>query len=159
MVSTDRTKEQIIFLKPEFRQMVWGGDRLGREWHYEIPGSNTGECWGVSAHPSGDCRVREGLYEGELLSELWKKHPELFGNTGLDRFPLLVKIIDAKADLSIRDRVHVLHLPDIIRRQPPILPPHRIPGHTALVIPPQKPVHVQLHKILPLLLGQQERLL
>lgn len=102
MVSTDRTKEQIIFLKPEFRQMVWGGDRLGREWHYEIPGSNTGECWGVSAHPSGDCRVREGLYEGELLSELWKKHPELFGNTGLDRFPLLVKIIDAKADLSIQ---------------------------------------------------------
>lgn len=89
-------------MKPVFRQMVWGGDRLGREWHYEIPGSNTGECWGVSAHPVGDCQIREGMYEGELLSELWKKHPELFGSTGLDRFPLLVKIIDAKADLSIQ---------------------------------------------------------
>jgi len=32
----------------------------------------------------------------------WEKHPELFGNTGMDRFPLLVKIIDAKDDLSIQ---------------------------------------------------------
>ena len=37
-----------------------------------------------------------------MLSDLWEKHPELFGITGLDRFPLLVKIIDAKDDLSIQ---------------------------------------------------------
>ena len=36
------------------------------------------------------------------LSELWAKHPELFGNPTEDRFPLLIKIIDAKADLSIQ---------------------------------------------------------
>ncbi len=102
MILTEQTNKQIIFLKPAFRQMVWGGDRLGREWHYEIPDSNTGECWGVSAHPNGDCTVREGRYAGEALSALWEKHPELFGNTGLDRFPLLVKIIDARADLSIQ---------------------------------------------------------
>ena len=102
MVLAEQTNKEIIFLKPVFRQMVWGGDRLGREWHYEIPDSNTGECWGVSAHPNGDCTVREGRYAGEALSALWEKHPELFGNTGLDRFPLLVKIIDARADLSIQ---------------------------------------------------------
>lgn len=93
---------QIIFLIPIFKQTVWGGARLGHGWNYKIPGQNTGECWGVSAHPSGDCIVREGPYEGERLSELWEKHPALFGNTGLDRFPLLVKIIDAKKDLSIQ---------------------------------------------------------
>lgn len=93
---------QIIFLDPVFKQMVWGGDRLGKEWPYEIPGDNTGECWAVSAHPNGDCIVREGIYKGETLSALWGQHPELFGNIGLDRFPLLVKIIDAKADLSIQ---------------------------------------------------------
>ena len=49
---------------------VWGGDRLGREWHYEIPDSNTGECWGVSAHPNGDCTVREGRYAGGQLAEI-----------------------------------------------------------------------------------------
>ena len=31
-----------IFLKPVFKQMIWGGSRL-REFGYEIPGDDTGE--------------------------------------------------------------------------------------------------------------------
>lgn len=98
---SDRQKT-ILFLNPVFKQMIWGGDRLGKDWPYEIPGNDTGECWAVSAHPNGDCVIREGIYEGKTLSELWTEKPELFGNTGLDRFPLLIKIIDAKSDLSIQ---------------------------------------------------------
>lgn len=101
-LSVNQTKKPILFLKPVFKQMIWGGDRLGKDWPYEIPGDNTGECWAVSAHPNGDCTITEGIYAGKTLSELWKEQPELFGNTGLDRFPLLIKIIDAKADLSIQ---------------------------------------------------------
>lgn len=97
-----RDAKPIIFLNPVFRQTIWGGDRLGKDWPYRIPDENTGECWAVSAHQGGDCTVREGVYEGMPLSELWEKHPELFGDTGLDRFPLLVKIIDAKTALSIQ---------------------------------------------------------
>ena len=33
---------------------------------------------------------------------MWKNHREVFGNVDIDRFPLLIKIIDAKADLSIQ---------------------------------------------------------
>ncbi len=95
-------QQTILFLKPVFKQMIWGGDRLGKDWPYEIPGNDTGECWAVSAHPNGDCVIRGGIYEGKTLSELWTERPELFGNTGLDRFPLLIKIIDAKSDLSIQ---------------------------------------------------------
>lgn len=102
MLSINQSERPILFLNPVFKQMIWGGDRLGRDWPYEIPGSDTGECWAVSAHPNGDCTVKEGVYEGMTLSGLWETHPELFGNTGLDRFPLLVKIIDAKTDLSIQ---------------------------------------------------------
>lgn len=101
-LSTNRSPRPILFLKPIFKQMIWGGDRLGKEWPYEIPGNDTGECWAVSAHPSGDCEVRGGIYTGMTLSKLWEKHPELFGNTNLDRFPLLVKIIDSKEDSSIQ---------------------------------------------------------
>ena len=36
------------------------------------------------------------------MSGLWAKEPALFGNTGLDRFPLLIKIMDAKTDASIQ---------------------------------------------------------
>lgn len=92
----------VLFLNPVFKQMIWGGSRLREQFGYEIPGDNTGECWAVSAHPNGDCTVREGIYEGKTLSELWASHPELFGNSDLDRFPLLIKIIDAKDDLSIQ---------------------------------------------------------
>lgn len=94
--------KEILFLEPVFKQMIWGGDRLGKDWPYQIPGDDTGECWAVSAHPNGDCKVREGQYEGKTLSSLWQEEPSLFGNTGLDRFPLLIKIIDAKSDLSIQ---------------------------------------------------------
>lgn len=92
----------VLFLEPVFKQMIWGGNKLRTEFGYEIPGDDTGECWAVSAHPNGECVVKEGIYAGEKLSSLWKDHPELFGNVDSDRFPLLVKIIDAKADLSIQ---------------------------------------------------------
>ncbi|MBD5393374.1 MAG: mannose-6-phosphate isomerase, class I [Lachnospiraceae bacterium] len=92
----------ILFLNPAFKQMIWGGSRLKAEFGYEIPGDKTGECWAVSAHPNGDCVIKEGIYEGKTLSQLWKEEPGLFGNSDLDRFPLLIKIIDAKDDLSIQ---------------------------------------------------------
>ena len=93
---------EIIFLEPVFKSMIWGGDRLQKEFGYAIPDDHTGECWAISAHPKGDCGIRGGSYEGRTLSWLWKNHRELFGNMSGEVFPLLVKIIDAKADLSIQ---------------------------------------------------------
>lgn len=101
-LSINMNKKEIIYMNPVFKQMIWGGDKLGTEWHYDIPGDNTGECWAVSAHPSGDCTIKEGTYAGKTLSQLWTEEPELFGNVDNNRFPLLIKIIDAKADLSIQ---------------------------------------------------------
>lgn len=91
-----------LFLEPVFKEMIWGGNRMREEFGYKIPGENTGEAWVVSAHNKGDCRIRSGMYEGMTLSGLWKEHRELFGNLDGRVFPLLVKIIDAKADLSIQ---------------------------------------------------------
>lgn len=74
-----------IFLNPEVKNLIWGSEQ-----------------WGISAHPNGDDLVLNKEYEGLHLSELWSRHPELFGNVKGDRFPLLTKIIDAKKDLSIQ---------------------------------------------------------
>ena len=101
MNNADANKE-ILFMKPVFKQAIWGGNKLGSKWGYEIPGDNTGECWAVSAHPNGDCTVKAGTYAGKTLSQLWAEEPQLFGNVEGDRFPLLVKIIDANDDLSIQ---------------------------------------------------------
>jgi mannose-6-phosphate isomerase/beta-glucosidase len=94
--------KEIIFLEPIFKEMIWGGNRLKTDFGYDIPSDNTGECWAVSAHPNGDCTIKNGAYKGEKLSSLWKNHRELFGGAKGDTFPLLIKIIDAKADLSIQ---------------------------------------------------------
>lgn len=82
--------------------MIWGGDKLNTEFGYCTPNNHTGECWAISAHKNGDCIVKNGIYSGETLSWLWEHHRELFGNMEGEVFPLLVKIIDAKADLSIQ---------------------------------------------------------
>lgn len=95
--------EGLMFLQPVFKEMIWGGNRLATEFGYDIPGDDTGECWGISAHPNGDCTVRNGEYSGMKLSQVWSEHPELFGRERAEGvFPLLTKIIDAKADLSIQ---------------------------------------------------------
>lgn len=92
----------IIFLEPVFKSMIWGGNLLATEFGYTIPNDHTGECWAISAHELGDCRIRNGQYEGNTLSWLWDNHRELFGGASGAVFPLLIKIIDAKSDLSIQ---------------------------------------------------------
>lgn len=93
---------EILFLNPVFRQTVWGGNRLRSVFGYDIPGDDTGECWAISAHPSGDCTIRNGEFAGCTLSSLWREKRGLFGNTEGNGFPLIAKIIDAKTDLSIQ---------------------------------------------------------
>lgn len=95
-------KKEIVFLNPVFTHNIWGGTKLRDEYGYDIEGDDIGECWGIAAHENGNCTVKEGMYKGETLAGLWSEHRELFGNIYGDRFPLLVKIIDAKADLSIQ---------------------------------------------------------
>ncbi|SFR69058.1 mannose-6-phosphate isomerase, class I [Anaeromicropila populeti] len=93
---------EIIMLQPVLKEMIWGGSRLREEFHYDIPCDHTGECWAVSAHKNGDCMIQDGTFQGKSLSWLWQNHRELFGNVEGNEFPLLVKIIDAKTDLSIQ---------------------------------------------------------
>lgn len=93
---------QPLFLKPVFKERIWGGTALANQFGYEIPTELTGECWAISAHPNGPSVIENGPYAGMTLDELWKKQPQLFGNPTEDVFPLLTKILDANADLSVQ---------------------------------------------------------
>ena len=101
-LSMNKQDTEILFLNPVFTKNIWGGTKLREDFGYDIEGDDIGECWGVAAHQNGDDTIREGKFKGKKLSELWKEEPQLFGNVDIDRFPLLIKIIDAKADLSIQ---------------------------------------------------------
>lgn len=101
-LSVNNVCKEILFLDPVCTHNIWGGSRLREEFGYQVLGEDIGECWGISAHPNGDGSIKYGAFLGQKLSELWKEHPEIFGNVDYDRYPLLVKIIDARADLSIQ---------------------------------------------------------
>lgn len=94
--------KEILFLKPVFKETIWGGNLLKTKFGYGIPSQQTGECWAVSAHLKGDCVVKNGAFKEKALSKLWRDNHELFGNARGDHFPLLTKIIDAREDLSIQ---------------------------------------------------------
>lgn len=72
--------EKIIHLKPVFKKMIWGGNRMRESFGYETPGKHTGECWAISGHPNGDVHVIGGQYDGMAFSRLFSEHRELFGN-------------------------------------------------------------------------------
>ncbi|AKU26716.1 mannose-6-phosphate isomerase, class I [Geobacillus stearothermophilus] len=91
-----------IFLTPVFQERIWGGTKLAERFGYDIPSSQTGECWAVSAHPHGQTVVARGPFAGMTLGQLWEERRDLFGHFPSDRFPLLTKILDANADLSVQ---------------------------------------------------------
>ena len=93
---------ELIFFNPIFKEMIWGGDNLKKEFGYNIPSDKTGEAWIISAHPQGESTVARGKFKGQNLSYLWATHPDIFGNYPGSHFPFLIKIIDACEDLSLQ---------------------------------------------------------
>ena len=93
-----------IFLTPVFKERIWGGQKLKEEFDYDLPYEKTGEAWVISAHENGPSVVKNGPLSGKTLKELWEQYGELFNKDGNDvgEYPLLVKIIDANADLSVQ---------------------------------------------------------
>lgn len=89
----------IIFFDPYFEEKPWAGDNLSSI--YDCP-KGTGEAWIISGFKGKSSIVRNGIYARKTLRELWLFHPELFGNFPDKDFPILIKLIDAKEDLSIQ---------------------------------------------------------
>lgn len=94
--------QEPLFLKPIFHPKLWGGRKLENDFGYKLPDGNIGECWAISGHSHGPNEVANGPYKGKLLSDLYVTEPQLFGQPQSKRFPLLVKILDAEAALSVQ---------------------------------------------------------
>ena len=91
-----------LFLKPVFHKKIWGGRRLAEDFNYDIPDGTIGECWAISGHPHGPNVIENGEFKGQLLPDVYANHPEVFGNPKSKVFPLLTKILDAEASLSVQ---------------------------------------------------------
>ena len=84
---------------------VWGGRTLEKLYDRALPDEQPyGESWEVSDREGEQSVITSGPRAGSTLHDLWTDHREEIFGPGLsgDRFPLLVKILDARDDLSIQ---------------------------------------------------------
>ncbi|WP_294855011.1 type I phosphomannose isomerase catalytic subunit [uncultured Oscillibacter sp.] len=92
-------------MHPCYKEYLWGGTRLKQEFSKADAPEVTAESWELAAHPDGCSTVAEGPLAGKTLAELGALDRRgVWGAAcGADeKFPLLVKLIDAKRDLSIQ---------------------------------------------------------
>jgi mannose-6-phosphate isomerase len=96
-----------ITFKPLYMQRVWGGRELERVYGRELPDAVQpyGESWEIVDRGNEQSVVDQGALAGASLHELWTtRREEIFGSGygGHARFPILIKILDARDDLSIQ---------------------------------------------------------
>lgn len=96
---------EMVKLSPSYKDYLWGGDHLiksyGKDPSYEI----LAESWELSCHKDGPSYIESGPLKGKTLSEYISTKGFSILGTKCEQysdFPLLVKLIDAKQDLSIQ---------------------------------------------------------
>lgn len=93
--------------EPFLRSMIWGGEKIAAYKGVETSVRSIGESWELSGVAGHESIVAEGPCKGVSLPELIDRYgAELVGKSNYERFgnefPLLVKFIDAREDLSIQ---------------------------------------------------------
>lgn len=92
-------------LTPAFKDYLWGGQKLKEDYGKMTDLDPLAESWEVSTHPDGPSYISGGDYDGQTFAQyLASKNNQPLGTKGqtFDRFPLLIKFIDALDDLSIQ---------------------------------------------------------
>ena len=98
---------ELFKFEPLLKQTIWGGDKIVTFKHLESDLDSVGESWEISGVPGDESVVANGEYKGKTLNEvLTEMKDKLVGADNYkrfgDRFPLLIKFIDARQDLSIQ---------------------------------------------------------
>ncbi|MBO4659698.1 MAG: class I mannose-6-phosphate isomerase [Prevotella sp.] len=93
--------------EPLLKCTLWGGEKIIPFKQIDSTLTQVGESWELSGVPGSETVVSEGAYQGLSLNELVEKERErLLGVENYQRFskefPLLIKFIDARRDLSIQ---------------------------------------------------------
>lgn len=93
-----------FLLKPAGKDYLWGGNRLNDDFSKGIDMVPLAETWECSTHPDGPSTVASGEFAGMTLAEVLRLHPEYLGThpEAVGGLPVLIKLIDAKQNLSIQ---------------------------------------------------------
>jgi len=95
----------VLKLKPACKEYLWGGNKLIHDFHKQYEGKKLAETWELSCHPDGPSVIANGSRAGATLAEYIESGGiEALGKNcrRFEEFPILIKFIDAKDDLSIQ---------------------------------------------------------
>lgn len=90
-----------------YKETIWGGQRIASFKGETLHSDKIGECWELSAVEGSESVVADGIDVGMPISALIDKYgADLLGKKNFarfgNRFPLLIKLIDANDDLSVQ---------------------------------------------------------
>lgn len=93
-----------LLLEPAYKDYIWGGSRIPVVFNRALPAGTYAESWELSDRPEGMSHVANGRLKGESLAALTSRFGGKLLGRGLSptRFPLLVKLIDARERLSLQ---------------------------------------------------------
>jgi mannose-6-phosphate isomerase len=87
---------------PIAQERIWGGSRLKSLFHTETD-KPIGEYWVLSGHPSATSIISNGAFKGKSLNHILVEYPQAYlGSSKQERFPLLIKFLEAEDDLSVQ---------------------------------------------------------
>lgn len=92
-------------LFPAFKDYLWGGTRLRDEYGKKCDFDKVAESWELSCHKDGNSVIDSGEYKGLTLAEYVEKAGKTVLGTDCEKFenfPILIKLIDAKDNLSVQ---------------------------------------------------------
>ena len=91
-------------LAPAFKDYLWGGQRLRREFGKETDMNPLAESWELSCHEAGLSVIENGAHAGMPLRDYLKAYPDHLSDQAQadTEFPLLIKLIDAEQMLSVQ---------------------------------------------------------
>ncbi|SEF55756.1 mannose-6-phosphate isomerase [Caloramator fervidus] len=94
-----------LFFKPVYKETIWGGQNLRKILNRDLPFEKTAESWEVCCHKNGMSIIENGVLKGKTLREvidLYKQDLIGYKTLEYDRFPILIKYIDANDKLSVQ---------------------------------------------------------
>lgn len=103
-----RAMDDFVKLGPAYKDYLWGGTRLYEKYGKKNKDNKEhiiAESWEVSAHSAGPSIITEGNAKGMTFPKYLEKiGKEAWGwkCKPFDRFPLLIKLIDATKSLSVQ---------------------------------------------------------
>ena len=96
---------KILKLSPTIKDYIWGGTRLTKEFEMVSFTDRQAEAWVLSCHGDGECTIENTDFKGRTLSDVLANEGKDYLGTNCkkyENFPILIKLIDAKDNLSVQ---------------------------------------------------------